>query len=303
MLKGCDVSLWEGRGIDWEAAKAAGLGWVSVKVSEGRTITDPCAVHNVAGALAAGLPVMPYHYLLPSSSAEAQWERFHASIEACGGWDGLLAPALDVEGDDHNSLPNMSGQDYANLARNWLALMEAETKQKGVVYTYPSFNSENGIGGVLGAHSYLWAASYGDHAPVFAGWDHCSFWQYTSSGSFPGIPNDNGLDLDWFLGSADDLASLLVVKPKELKVVLPDGTVCACEPRWVGERITVKAEPLLAALGLPQNNPAVHVGTGRAFVGAPDGLADNCPGWEFVYRSPAQGPRVYCKRVKGAVRA
>lgn len=80
---------------------------------------------------------------------------------------------------------------------------------------------------------------------------------------------------------------------QETLVVGPDGQVIDCQPEWVGQRITVRAAPLLLALGLEEDNPAVHA-NGRAFLRE---LEQYTPGWGFYYRDMAQGPRVYVKRV------
>jgi len=80
---------------------------------------------------------------------------------------------------------------------------------------------------------------------------------------------------------------------RAVKVVL-DGEVIDCKPQWMGDRITVEAAPLLAAMGLPTDNPAVHAETGRAYLRE---LSQYAPGWEFVYRDMPQGPRVYVKDV------
>lgn len=77
-------------------------------------------------------------------------------------------------------------------------------------------------------------------------------------------------------------------------VIGPDGRVITCAPQWVGQSITVAAAPLLTALGLPANNPAVHHDTGRAFLRE---LEDFTSPWGFFYRERTQGPRVYVQRV------
>lgn len=78
---------------------------------------------------------------------------------------------------------------------------------------------------------------------------------------------------------------------RALKVVV-DGQEVQCKPEWVGDRITAEAAPLLAALGLPADNPAVHAATGRAFLRE---LEPYTAPWGFFYRDMKQGPRVYVK--------
>jgi len=295
-LQGCDVSLWNGR-PDWAAAVAAGMAWVAVKLSQGANITDPQAVRNVEKLRDLGVPIMPYHFLYPGVSAADQFARFMHAVEHCGGFGGMIVPALDVEGDEHCRLRGMGSAGYCELASDWLDLLKHEIGRPGVVYTYPSFNSEHGVGGRIGNKSLLWAASYGSREPHFAGWERTHFWQYTATGSWRGI--GGGLDLDWFLGTEEELRALMVgAKPKPL-VVGPDGHAIDCKPEWVGDRVTVAAVPLLKVLGLPTTPlpTAVHANTGRAFVRE---LEPVCAPWGFFYRDTAQGPRVYCKRVVAA---
>ncbi len=295
-LQGCDVSHWNGR-PDWAAAARAGLKWAAVKLSQGANITDAQAARNVDQLRDLALPIMPYHFLYPGVPAADQFARFHAAVEACGGWEGMIVPALDVEGDEHCALRGMSSAAYCHLAGDWLVLLLREIGRPGVVYTYPSFNTEHGVGARLGGQSLLWAASYGAKAPHFAGWEQTTFWQTSDHGSWPGI--GGGLDMDWFLGTEAELRALLVqAKPKPL-VVGADGQPVNCKPEWVGDSVTVAAMPLLRALGLPLTPlpPVVHTHSGRAFIRE---LEPYCRPWGFFYRDTPQGPRVYCKRVVAA---
>ena len=295
-LQGCDVSHWNGR-PDWAAAARAGMRWAAVKFSQGDAITDAQAVRNVDRLRRLGLPVMPYHFLYPGIPAADQFARFRAVVTACGGWAGLLVPALDVEGDEHCALRGMGSAAYCELAADWLALLEREIGRPGAVYTYPSFNTEHGVGQRLGSRSLLWAASYGSQVPHFAGWPRATFWQTSDHGTWPGI--GGGLDLDWFLGTEDELRALLVEAKRQPLVVGAEGRPISCAPDWSGDRVTVAAAPLLAALGLPTAAlpPAVHADTGRAFLHE---LEPYCRPWGFFYRDTPQGPRVYCKRVAAA---
>ena len=295
-LQGCDVSHWNGR-PDWAAAVQAGMKWVSVKLSQGASITDSQAVRNVEKLRGLGVPIMPYCFLYPGISAQAHFDKFMAVVEACGGWDGMIVPALDVEGDEHCQLRGTSSAAYCGLASDWLDLLARESGRLGVVYTYPSFNTEHGVGAHLGQKSLLWAASYGSKTPHFSGWETTTFWQYGDHGSWRGI--GGGLDMDWFLGTEDELRGLMVGVKQQPLVVGEDGHGIACKPEWMGDRVTVAAMPLLKALGLPLTPlpEAVHENTGRAFISE---LEPSCRPWGFFYRDTPQGPRVYCKRVQAA---
>lgn len=295
-LQGCDVSLWNGRPY-WAAATAAGMSWVSVKLSQGANITDPQAARNVDKLRALGVPTMPYHFLYPGVPAVDQFARFMHAAEQCGGLHGMIVPALDVEGDENCQLRGMSSEGYCRLASDWLDLLKHEIEKPGVVYTYPSFNTEHGVGAALGKKSLLWAASYGSRDPHFAGWERTHFWQYSATGSWRGI--GGGLDLDWFLGTEAELRALVIGAKQAPLVVGPDGHAIDCKPQWGRDSITVAAVPLLKALGLPVTPlpAAVHANTGRAYVRE---LEPSLAPWAAFYRDMPQGARVYLKRVKEA---
>jgi len=63
-----DVSHWNGT-IDWPAVAAAGIALVFVKATEGAARGDPLFEKNWAGAAAAGLLVVPYHFVDPGDGA------------------------------------------------------------------------------------------------------------------------------------------------------------------------------------------------------------------------------------------
>jgi lysozyme len=286
MIEGLDVAHWDVV-TDWSKVKASGRSFVFMKVSQGHT-KDPKYDHYRAGAQAVGLLVGPYCYLASGVDGRAQAQFFVSSM---GELEGMLPPVADVE-----ERGAMSVSAYSRMVLDFLDEVEKLTGVRPIVYANHDY-SINQLSGQAFSVYDEWIAWYRTSPPqkqigVFYGW---RFWQYSDSGRIPGISGN--VDLDRFDGTLEELQSLVVgsVQPKDIEVVLPDGTVCDCQPAWVGDRITVKAEPLLAALGQPENNPAVHVNTGRAYVGAPDGLADSGIPFEFDYVDQPQGPRVYVK--------
>jgi len=108
MIQGIDVSHYQGH-IEWVRVAQAGSKFVYVKASQGTTIQDAKASEYMDGARAAGLYVGLYHYFTPTGDAGAQYKNFLAVAEKCGGLNGMLVPALDVEGDSHNTLGDMTG--------------------------------------------------------------------------------------------------------------------------------------------------------------------------------------------------
>lgn len=287
LSKGADISLWNDV-TSWEDAKSNGIEWLSIKASQ-RDYQDPKWALHVRGARAAGIPVMPYHYLTDERSGEEQYEAFSHAIEVGGGWKGLLVPALDVEGNSNNRI-NVSSSEYLDIAEEWCRCLKADIGRDAVIYTYPSFNNEHGVGRRLGDHP-LWAASYVKGSPAkFAGWGTWTFWQYDDHGHVEGL--GGGLDVNYYNGSVQDLISKQsVLVQKDIRIVGPNSAVIECEPRFESDgRITVKGLPLLRALGLPERDPDVHA-SGRAYLRD----LEHAP-WVFYYRDMPQGPRVYIKK-------
>jgi lysozyme len=70
-----DVSHWNGT-IDWPAVAAAGIALVLIKASEGAHNADPLFEKNRAGAEAAGVLVVPYHFIDPDAAGAAQASQF-----------------------------------------------------------------------------------------------------------------------------------------------------------------------------------------------------------------------------------
>ena len=70
-----DVSHWNGT-IDWLAVAAAGIALVLIKASEGGGNFDPLYAKNRTGAEAAGLLVVPYHFVDAGAAGDAQAAHF-----------------------------------------------------------------------------------------------------------------------------------------------------------------------------------------------------------------------------------
>lgn len=61
--------------IDWKAVAGGGIALAFIKATEGLRFLDPLFPANLAGARAAGLMVVPYHFLDPGDTAK-QAQRF-----------------------------------------------------------------------------------------------------------------------------------------------------------------------------------------------------------------------------------
>src|SRR5438128_1603090 len=77
VLRGPDVSAWQGAAIDWKAVKASGASFAAAKCSEGVGYVDPTFSGNWAAIADAGLARICYHFARPdlgnTAEAEANW--------------------------------------------------------------------------------------------------------------------------------------------------------------------------------------------------------------------------------------
>ena len=200
ITEGIDVSNWQGT-IDWTAVAASGKRFAYLKASEGTTFVDWTYASNRAQAKAAGLSVGAYHFAQPDATpgdAVAEADHFLATAQIA---QGELLPVLDLEVANGQSVTALQAWVQAFMGR----VLE-RTGAPGVIYVSPNFwktymGDTNWF--ALNGYRTLWAAHWTSAtAPSVPagnwggqGW---TFWQYSSSGTVPGIRGR--VDLNRFAG-------------------------------------------------------------------------------------------------------
>ena len=227
--EGIDVSHWQGT-ISWPTVAASGKTFAFLKATQGTTYLDATYATNRSGANANGLPVGAYHFAdvtkSPSQSAgaqaEAEWFVANAALKA-----GDLPPVLDIE--QNNGLGTLA---LTNWVMTWLERVRQLTGIYPMIYTSPGgWNARFGSDGNVVAQSgygLLWVADWrGNLAPEVPannwngkGW---TFWQYTSSGSVPGISGN--VDLDRYNGTDPTPLRLTTLAISKLSVEGKTGGV------------------------------------------------------------------------------
>ncbi len=199
---GIDVSHHQDR-IDWKQVAAAGYRFAVIRASYGSTVKDRRFETHWDGARAAGLKVSSYHFLLPEQGAQAQMD-FWFSILGSRKPDFPLC--LDVE-KNSTGLPK---ETMTNVVRDCLKRIEThDAGRKAILYTRASFWNSQLIPAADWSQHDVWVAYYvnnpaATNPTVPAGWNQWRFWQYSESGQIPGIAGN--VDVNWFNGTADDLA-------------------------------------------------------------------------------------------------
>ena len=190
--EGIDVSHWQGL-IDWSRVRAAGKTFAVIKATEGVNFLDDRYAQNKAGALAQGMKVGAYHFARPGNDPvrEADW-----FVNNMGLQRGMLIPALDIE-----STGGLGPTALTTWTKAFLGRVTERTGAKPMIYTSPAFwrnNLNDSRWFADNGYSVLWVAHWNTTSPSMPasnwGGKSWTFWQYTSSGTVPGISGRVDLD-------------------------------------------------------------------------------------------------------------
>jgi len=191
-IEGIDVSNWQGR-IDWAKVRGAGKRFVIAKASEGIGYEDASYDRNKSGALAEGIAFGAYHFARPENDPikEADW-----FVKVAGYQRGMLIPTLDLE-----RTGGRGPKGLTNWTKAWLNRVYERLGVRAMIYTSPSFwreNLDNTAWFANNGYAVLWVAHWKTTSPSVpaSNWGGRSwtFWQYSSTGSVPGISGNVDLD-------------------------------------------------------------------------------------------------------------
>lgn len=203
VLEGVDCSNWQ-RIVAWERVAGAGRVFALVKASEDADYRDPYFAVNWSATRSAGLTRGAYHFARPSRvDPAASVDLFAAEIAGVGGLLPGDLVALDLE--DTDVAP---GAELADWTVAWLEDAAARLGVAPILYSGVWFMEPHGLIGDARLAAYpLWLADYRATPPAPpAPWARVAIWQYSASGSVPGI--DGAADCDRFLGTAGELAAI-----------------------------------------------------------------------------------------------
>ncbi|WP_131787672.1 GH25 family lysozyme [Protofrankia symbiont of Coriaria ruscifolia] len=206
--RGIDISSWQhpgGAQIGWAAVRSSGVTFAIVKATEGMTYTNPYFATDRTRAVQAGLVVGAYHYarpVLPIATATEQADRF-LTVTGLTRSNGHIAPILDLEA--HGGL---SADQLTTWTRAFMEEIETKTGRTPILYTYRSFWSDTMKNTTSFSRYPLWFAIYNGGSspgPLPGGWQKWAMWQFTSSGSLPGITGN--VDMNIVCCGADALSA------------------------------------------------------------------------------------------------
>lgn len=263
VVEGLDVYAGTGT-IDWAQVQASGRGFAFIKATQGDYNVQSTFAANWANALAAGVKRSPYHFFDGTVDGVAQANKFLAEVQAAGGLQvGDLPALLDIE--CPTSATQASAQancehsgdsgwvDPATLKQrvyDWLDTVQAATGRAPIIYSYPSWFAALQMTDAKLATYPLFIASYNSCATIPQPWTSAVFWQYSATGTVPGVTGQ--ADVDRFFGTAADLDAFTIqpAPAPDAGMIDPMMPPPMESPAGCGCRTSDGAGSSLAAFGL-----------------------------------------------------
>lgn len=194
---GIDVSTFQ-EDIDWNAVKNAGVDFAIIRAAyrgwgtAGNLRIDDHFVKNIEGALAAGIECGAYIYSTAINEVEGAQEA-NFLLDAVKGYNLTLPLVIDMEERGHRVADaNLTKSQRTNIA---IAALETIKLSGHEAMLYMDHNFYDNYLESYRIDSYpLWIAQYTSN-PDYVSNVPYRIWQYTSSGSVPGISKPVDLNI------------------------------------------------------------------------------------------------------------
>lgn len=196
-IHGIDVSKYQAN-IDWATARANGVSFAFIKATEGGDRVDDMFATNWHGAKQAGVKRSAYHfyYYCRSAREQAKWYIQNVPKDA-----SALPPVLDMEWNDLS--PSCKLRPKPEIVRSemqvFLSMVKNHYGKTPIIYTTVDFFDHNDLRQMKGYT--FWLRSVAGHPEEKYGSHPWTFWQYTGTGTIPGIKGD--ADINVFSGGRD----------------------------------------------------------------------------------------------------
>ncbi|WOC16984.1 GH25 family lysozyme [Pseudochrobactrum sp. MP213Fo] len=190
-VHGTDVSKYQDK-VDWQTVRNSGISFVFIKATEGGDRFDDRFNEHWAGARAAGIPRSAYHfyYFCRSAADQARWYIRNVPKDP-----NALPPVLDMEWNAQS--PSCKLRPDAAVVRKemrtFLTMIERHYGKKPIIYTTVDFFDDNELRSF--SDYPFWLRSTAGHPDEKYGPHPWVFWQYTGTGTIPGIKGDADINV------------------------------------------------------------------------------------------------------------
>ncbi len=175
-----DVSTWNGN-IDWDKVVKSGVKYAMIRSSfgvENPNQVDNKFVRNITNAAKAGVKCGIYHYSY-AKSVEAAKKEAEFCLKTIKGYKITLPVAFDIE---DNSLTSLGKDTLTNIVIAFCDTIKA-AGYTPMLYANPNWLSNYLNKDKLIGRYDLWLAQWQVSSPSY----DCAMWQYSDSGTVPGI--------------------------------------------------------------------------------------------------------------------
>ncbi len=185
-LQGIDVSNWNPN-TNWAQVQSSGISFAFIKCTEGVTWTNKEFANDWTNSKANGVIRGAYHFFHPHDDPIAQAKFFLSTLGAL--ISGDMPPVMDWETHE------LSIQEEINNGLLFLQYIQNTTGIVPIIYAGGYYINE--LGNPVSLSQYpLWLAQYGVTIPkVPQPWTQYNIWQYSESGTVPGVSGQCDLDV------------------------------------------------------------------------------------------------------------
>jgi GH25 family lysozyme M1 (1,4-beta-N-acetylmuramidase) len=203
--QGVDVAAYQhpnGAVIHWGKVARSGISVAAIKATEGTYYRNPYALSDIKAARAAGLSVGAYVFAIPNGNGGRRGAVAQADyiVSYLGSLAASVPVMLDIEFNPYSG-GFCYGRTRAQMV-SWVARFSAEvqarTGRAPYIYTPQGWWNPCTGGSAALRDNLLWVPNYTTAAsPAMpGGWTTWQIWQYSSSGTVPGIQDPGFTDLD-----------------------------------------------------------------------------------------------------------
>jgi lysozyme len=249
--QGIDVSHHQGV-INWTAVKNDGIQFVFVKATEGVDFVDVRFHQNMAGAIAAGIPIGPYHFgrlnsgeTIPTDAIDEANDFVDAIEQYYQGPGLVMRPVLDYEQVPNDPVSPSLKAYTSKWIRDFSDKVEERLGFPPIIYTCCGLASDFVLEADIAEHD-LWVRkitggnTFNPNSPPTANemgiWSDWTFWQWSATGSIGGI---SPVDRNAFRGTLADLYTYI-------PTYVPEPGSAALALVGCGVGLMVRRRPVIA---------------------------------------------------------
>jgi GH25 family lysozyme M1 (1,4-beta-N-acetylmuramidase) len=219
--QGIDVSHWQGA-INWNTVRSDGIKFVFAKATEGVDFVDVNFHDYMAGAMAAGVPIGPYHFgrlnsgeTIPTDAIDEANDFVDAIEQYYDSSAMIMRPVLDYEQLPNDPVTPSVKAYVSEWIRDFSSTVQSRLGVAPIIYTCCSLASDSFLEPDIAQHD-LWVRkitggnTFNPDSPPTSSqmgiWSDWTFWQWTDTGNVGGI---TPVDRDAFEGTMEQLAQYM----------------------------------------------------------------------------------------------